>query len=166
MDKSGLARRGYSLVEVLAVVVILGLLAALITIGVQWLIEDARRTAFRADMQTFTRAAEIHYLQNGAYPAPTEPGEVPPELEQMIERSRWARDSPLGGQWQIQDVPSGGVGVGVWLGDVLEEETESVLRQERAIERMRMYDEDWDDGDLATGTFRQSGSFFFTALTG
>ena len=73
-------RKGFTLVEILVVVVILGLLAALVVPQVVGQGEDAKRTAAAVQIREIENALDIYRLHNGFYPT-TEQG-----LEALVTR--------------------------------------------------------------------------------
>jgi general secretion pathway protein G len=66
-------RRGFTLVEILVVVVILGMLAALIVPNVVGQAEEAKRKAAAVQIREIEQALDIYRLHNGFYPT-TEQG--------------------------------------------------------------------------------------------
>lgn len=62
------ASRGFTLIEVLVVVVILGILAAFIVPNVMDRPDQARVVAAKNDIQAITSALKMYRLDNGAYP--------------------------------------------------------------------------------------------------
>lgn len=66
-------QRGFTLIEVMVVVVILGLLAAIIVPKVMSRPDEARAVAARADIAAITQALKLYRLDNTAYPS-TEQG--------------------------------------------------------------------------------------------
>ena len=66
-------REGFTLVEILVVVVILGMLAALVIPQVVGQGEDAKRTAAAVQIREIENALDIYRLHNGFYPT-TEQG--------------------------------------------------------------------------------------------
>ena len=61
--------RGFTLIEVLVVIVILGILAALIVPRVMDRPDQARATAARADVAAIMNALKLYRLDNGTYPS-------------------------------------------------------------------------------------------------
>jgi len=61
-------RNGFTLIEIMVVVVILGILAALIVPKVISRPDDARITAARQDVATLAQALRLYKLDNLAYP--------------------------------------------------------------------------------------------------
>jgi general secretion pathway protein G len=74
-DASRAARlaRGFTLVEIMVVVVILGILAALIVPRVVGRTDDARAVAAKQDVAAVMQALKLYRLDNGRYPT-TEQG--------------------------------------------------------------------------------------------
>ena len=67
------ARRGFTLIELMVVLVIIGVLAALIVPNVLDRAEDARATAARTDVNNLMQALKLYKLDNQRYPT-TEQG--------------------------------------------------------------------------------------------
>lgn len=65
--------RGFTLIEIMVVVIILGVLAALIVPKVMGRPDEARVTAARQDISTLMQALKIYRLDNQRYPS-TEQG--------------------------------------------------------------------------------------------
>ena len=63
------AVRGFTLIEVLVVVVILSILAALIVPRIMDRPDQARMIAAKSDIQAITNALKLYRLDNGFYPA-------------------------------------------------------------------------------------------------
>jgi len=66
-------RKGFTLVEIMVVVVILGLLAALVIPNVLFQSDEARRTAAATQIKSIESALDLYRLHNGFYPT-TEQG--------------------------------------------------------------------------------------------
>ncbi len=67
------ARRGFTLVEVMVVIVILGILAALVVPRILGRTDEARVVAARSDVATLVQALKLYRLDNRRYPS-TEQG--------------------------------------------------------------------------------------------
>ena len=83
-------RRGFTLIEVMVVVVILGILAAVVVPKVMSRPDEARITKAKQDIRALSAALGLYKLDNFVYPT-TDQGlealvESPPELENA---SRW-----------------------------------------------------------------------------
>jgi general secretion pathway protein G len=65
-------RQGFTLIEIMVVVVILGILAALIAPNVIGRIDEARVTAARNDIRTIESAMQLYRMDNFRYPSTNE----------------------------------------------------------------------------------------------
>ena len=72
-----LARRGFTLVEVLAVITIILILAGLATVSVQAAMSRARVNEARVKAQSIIKAADLHYTTTSQIPS----------IEQLINRT-------------------------------------------------------------------------------
>jgi general secretion pathway protein G len=61
-------QRGFTLIEVLVVIVILGVLAALIVPKVMGRTDEARQVAAKQDIGAIAQALKLYRLDNGRYP--------------------------------------------------------------------------------------------------
>src|SRR6188768_4564534 len=66
---------GFTLIEVLVVVMILGILAAIVVPRIMDRPDEAKRVAAKADIGSIVQALKLYRLDNGAYPT-TEQGLV------------------------------------------------------------------------------------------
>lgn len=71
--RSALLSRGFTLIEIMVVITILGILAALIVPRVVGRTDDARVAAAKQDIASLLQALKLYRLDNGAYPS-TEQG--------------------------------------------------------------------------------------------
>jgi len=99
-----LAQRGFTLIELMVVLVIIGVLAALIVPNVLDRADDARVTAARTDINNLMQALKLYRLDNQRYPSaeqglqalvarPTA-GSIPPNWKPTLEKlpnDPWAR---------------------------------------------------------------------------
>jgi general secretion pathway protein G len=67
------AQRGFTLIEIMVVVVIMGILAALVVPKLMGRADDARITAAKQDISTLMQALKLYKLDNQRYPS-TEQG--------------------------------------------------------------------------------------------
>ncbi len=64
------APNGFTLVELMVVIAIIGLLASVVTVNVLKRMEVARKTQVRADMETLGTALKFYKLDMNLYPQP------------------------------------------------------------------------------------------------
>ena len=90
-------RRGFSLIEVMVVVVIIALLAGMVALNLAGHTDKARKTKARADLATIASAIKSYYNDHGRYPDPSEgiEGLVPDYLEQTA-------NDPWGDNYQYE----------------------------------------------------------------
>jgi general secretion pathway protein G len=67
-QSTSLATRGFTLIELMVVVVILGILIALIAPNVLSRVDDAKVTAAKSDVSNIMQALKLYKLDNGRYP--------------------------------------------------------------------------------------------------
>ena len=65
--------RGFTLIEIMVVVIILGILASFVAVRLTGQTEEARRTQAKVQIETFATALSLYRLDNGSYPT-TEQG--------------------------------------------------------------------------------------------
>jgi len=68
-DDKNLLQRGFTLVELLIVIVILGILAGIVVFAVGNLTSNAKTNACSTEKSTIVAAAEAYKASNGSYPA-------------------------------------------------------------------------------------------------
>ena len=62
-------QRGFTLIEIMVVVVILGILAAMVAPKILSRPDQAKVTVARSDIETISQALELYRLDNGIYPS-------------------------------------------------------------------------------------------------
>lgn len=60
--------QGFSLIEILAVLVLIGIAAGLVAVNVRPLMSKGKQNAARSDISTIVSALEAYYMAVGAYP--------------------------------------------------------------------------------------------------
>lgn len=115
-------RKGFTLVEILIVVVILGILAAIVVPQFASASQDAIKSALRSQMQTVSAQVELYRVQNaGQLPSddadPLETGGTNNGWGVLISNS-FLKDEPFNGftGTSVVEGDGGGVGVGEAVG--------------------------------------------------
>jgi general secretion pathway protein G len=94
--------KGFTLIEIMVVIIIIGILASIVAINVTDRVEDARRTKAVSQIETFRSALELYKLDNGSYPS-TEQG-----LQALVSApttGRLARNWREGGYLERNTIP-------------------------------------------------------------
>lgn len=89
-----LREAGFTLIEIMVVIVILGLLAALVVPKLVGRTEEAKRTQTRVQIKNIQQAVELFKLDNGFYPSTEQGVEA---LVRMPEAGRVAKNYRKGG---------------------------------------------------------------------
>ncbi|MEM7576417.1 MAG: type II secretion system protein [Planctomycetota bacterium] len=138
---------GFTLVEILIVVVILGILAAIVLPAIADVTTGGKQTAFVTDLSQFHKAAQVFMAERGEYLEDASSGTLPEGFDTYVKASDWTRGTPLGGVWDVEFASNGvtsamGVhfdGTGDTRDDAFMEVIDAML----------------DDGDLAAGGFQK-----------
>ncbi len=141
-----IVRRGFTLVEILIVVVILGILASVVVANVADSDDDARRTVFIRNLHHFKQGLSLYQETHGQLPPDTSTGECPPALAEMFDEQNFESFTPIGGRWDIETEDSGIIlAVGVHFDGAYD----------RGDNYMNVVDAACDDGNVTTGNFRR-----------
>jgi prepilin-type N-terminal cleavage/methylation domain-containing protein len=151
--------RAFTLVEILIVVLIVAILAAIVLPQFQAPREDARQIAFITDVQFFAEAAKLYRIREGEHLEDSASGAVPAGWETYIDTRKWTRLTPLGGVWDVELNSFGitsALGVDFANGD----------GEDRDDVYMLEVDKTCDDGNLATGQFRKiaDGRYYYILM--
>lgn len=144
--------RGFTLVEIMIVVTIIGLLAALAVPVWAKARRNTENTAFINDLRSGLYAAQTCLFETGAWPAEVGPGIIPPEMAPYSKSSYWLNRSPIGGNWDWDYVASP-VSARLTINGVTVDDAQ-----------MAEIDLKVDDGDLSTGRFQKLASGKFTYI--
>ena len=139
-------RRGFTLVEIMVTVVIIGLLATLaipIAVRVQ---HRARNSRFASDIRTFEQAFETYAMTRGVWPPDANRAVVPTGMSGELRDAMWTSRNSLSGLWDW-DYRQNGHTAAISAVEVTVDDDE-----------MREIDAMIDDGNLSTGNFVKIGS--------
>jgi prepilin-type N-terminal cleavage/methylation domain-containing protein len=145
------ARRGFTLVEILIVVVILGILAAIVVPQFSNATTPARHSVFANDLTGMSRALQIYMVETENAIPDGASGTLHADLVDHLRAGKFEKPTPLGGVYDTEEPggdagPTGGVGVhfnnGDYPGDDVLLEIDALI----------------DDGDLTTGMCQKFGT--------
>lgn len=135
----------FTLVEIMIVVVIIGLLAAMAVPALQRVKQRAIATRYLNDVRQIREGAERHALENGNFP-PNGVAGLHAALRGYVPDKLFAETTPLGGVWDW-DYEQNGFRVAV-----------SVYMPTATTEQIRLIDRMIDDGVLTTGLFQTASN--------
>jgi general secretion pathway protein G len=111
MNRSFRGQDGFTLIEIMVVILIIGLLALMVVPRLRGVADRAKRTKAQADIQELKQALDRYYLDNGSYPttdqglqalvAPPTGGRLPSNYEQGGYIEKLPND-PWGNQYFYQ----------------------------------------------------------------
>ena len=83
----------------MVVVLIISVLASITVPSFQRIQLRSKTTTIVNDFRTFAAAFVVYAQENGAWPAETAAGVVPPEMSVSLNNTAWQRKTPMGGQY-------------------------------------------------------------------
>jgi len=153
--RTGSRRGGFTLVEVLIVVLILGILAAMVIPQFADASRESSQMSFITDVRIFGEAAVLYRAKTGQYLPDGGTGTVPAGFEPYIDEDGWTAITPIGGRWDAEYNENGIVSaIGVHFNGDGETRDDAYMQE---------IDDRFDDGDLAAGGFRKiaDGRYYF-----
>ena len=150
------ATRGFTLVEIMIVVVIIGLLAALAIPAFQRVQRASQNARIINDLRVFSQAFEVYNSMNGTWPNNVGPGLVPTTPVSMandFKVATWQATTAIGGRFNWDNSLAGGGTAGISI---------SAFTCDDA--QLTEIDAKIDDGDLTTGNFQKVSSTRVTLI--
>ena len=139
-------RMGFTLLEILIVVVILGILAGLTVPQFVNAAQESTETSFVTSIKTLARQIDLFELENGFYPEDASSGVIPAGFDDYITNFNWSQ-TPIGGVWDTEFESFGIISaVGVHFDGTGETRDDDYMLNIDAM---------MDDGDLTTGAFQR-----------
>lgn len=149
-SRSRTTQAGFSLVELMVVVLIISVLATVAVPAIARIQRKARTAALVNDLRVFAAAFDAYAQETGKWPPETAAGVLPPLMNGRINATVWTRVTPIGGKynWEYNRRHAGvryraSLAVGAATGAPFVIDAAQMLDIDRTI----------DDGDLTTGTF-------------
>ncbi|MDP6442865.1 MAG: prepilin-type N-terminal cleavage/methylation domain-containing protein [Pirellulaceae bacterium] len=142
-----MARAGFTLVEIVVVVLVIGIIAAMAFPSVLDWRDDAEVVAVAKHLQILADATDKFYVVNHRWPRNDFPGNLPADFQAYVHKNAF-QGSPLGGQWDWNGPGSqiNKIGPNIVVAGALNASQQSAFLE---------IDQLLDDGNLTTGSVQQ-----------
>lgn len=149
----GSARRtsrihAFTLVEIMVVVVIIGLLAAMALPTYRRITMKSKTAALVSDLRSYSTALITYNLQNGKWPPNDAPQKIPAGMVGAMAEG-FTRKSPIGGYYKWNYGVSAD-GINATAAIIIETANGEAVSDDADLREM--IDREMDDGDLSTGS--------------
>jgi prepilin-type N-terminal cleavage/methylation domain-containing protein len=145
------SRRGFTLVEIMVVVLIISILCTAAVPAFGLLKSRARTTAIVNDFRVFAAAFDTYAHEAGNWPTDTAAGVVPPEMAGRIDSAAWSRKTPMGGQYNFENNQ---MHFGTRYRACIVISATAAAPLPLNVEALLDIDQAIDDGNLLNGNFR------------
>ena len=145
------SNQGFTLMEIMVVVLIIGILAALAVPIYQHIHRSSTNARFISDLRTFSQAYETYAMKYGKWPPTADAGVVPTGISGELQDSHWIAATSLGGNWKwdYNHPRANGFIAGI-----------SIMGITVTDAQMLEVDKKMDDGNLTTGNFIKGADRF------
>lgn len=92
-------KRGFTLVEIMIVVMIIGILAVMAYPAFLKVKSHSQASRVANDFRAFSGLFVSYALDNGTYPPDSSPGSIPSGMEEYIKSENWSAQTSIGGQY-------------------------------------------------------------------
>lgn len=147
MTKAKRSKQGFTLIEILVAIVIIGILASIAVPFFRQYLRNARSATFSNDIRTLANAGAQYALESGTWVNDSSTGQFPPELVGYFSKKKFELGSSLGGRWDFERDDLGGFRSAV-----------GVHGPTATDEIFLIVDKQIDDGDLTSGRFQKLAS--------
>lgn len=148
---------GFTLVEIMVVVVIISLLAALSVPAFQRIQRKAKVATIVNDFRVFSAAFDTYAQETGTWPAEVAAGAIPAVMSQRLKASAWLRKTPMGGkynweynQFNLFGTYKAAIAISAAPGAPLPLDVNMLYDLEHTIDSPRTLD--WANGSFRLGT--------------
>lgn len=149
--------RGFTLVEIMVVVVIISMLAALSVPAFQRIRRKAKSATIANDFRVFGAAFDTYAQETGTWPADAAVGVFPAVMNQRLNRVMWLRKTPMGGKYNWEKSRShrgitytAAIAIGAATGAPLPLDTPQLQDLEHTIDSPRAIN--WTTGSFRLGS--------------
>lgn len=145
------SRKGFTLVEIMIVVVIIGLLMTMITSAFKIVRAASQNAATISDLRIFAGIFDTYAMENGSFPADEAAGSAPPAVEEYFpggDPSQFSKRPPIGGAYKWDYFG---------MGNEIEASV-SVRGTSVEADQLLALDKKSDDGIATSGTTRIQGA--------
>lgn len=147
-DRSRRGARGFTLVEIMVVVLVIGILAMMALPAVQRILTRSRASVYMSDCRVFATAFTQYAQDAGDYPPDGGPHFVPPVMAPYLNKNQWLRVTPMGGNYDWDNIDSWDA----WPARL--KASIAVSGCTMSMAQLQQIDRWFDDGNMATGNFR------------